>query len=168
MHSEATFINEVGEARQIAPWHEMFGDRPFHLFHDKRPQEFIMHIFRLDMPSFVDREAATELGVRPARWELLFFLLLGLVVAAASKVAGALMVFCYLIAPAAAALLLVRRLWSVLILAAVLAVTSTLSGLWLSFRCDWPTNQTVCLVACVLLPVTGLALAVRRLFRWQA
>jgi zinc transport system permease protein len=120
------------------------------------------------MPSFVDREAATELGVRPARWELLFFLLLGLVVAAASKVAGALMVFCYLIAPAAAALLLVRRLWSVLILAAVLAVTSTLSGLWLSFRCDWPTNQTVCLVACVLLPVTGLALAVRRLFRWQA
>jgi zinc/manganese transport system permease protein len=118
--------------------------------------------------AFVDREAATVLGVRPARWELLFFLLLGLVVAAASKAAGALMVFCHLIAPAAAALLLVRRLWPVLILAVALAVASTLSGLWLSFRCDWPTNQTVCLVACALLPVTGLALGVRRLFRRHA
>ncbi|HNX33658.1 MAG TPA: hypothetical protein PKM57_03460 [Kiritimatiellia bacterium] len=57
MHSEATFINAAGEARQIAPWHEMFGDRPFHLFHDNRPQEYIMHIFRLDLPWLtVDRQ----------------------------------------------------------------------------------------------------------------
>lgn len=114
--------------------------------------------------AFLDREAALVLRIKPVRWELLFFLLLGLVVAAASKVAGALMVFCHMIAPAAAALLLARRLSVVLVLAVLLAVASTLSGLWLSFRCDWPTNQTVCLVACALLPLAGVAIGVRRLF----
>ena len=105
--------------------------------------------------AFLDREAATVLGIKPGRWELLFFIVLGLVVAAASKVAGALLVFCYLIAPAACALLLAKRLWVVLTLACFIAVLATISGLCLSFAVDWPTNQTLCLVACGLLALAG-------------
>jgi len=101
--------------------------------------------------AFVDRDAAVVLHVRPARWEMVFFLLLGLVVATASKTAGALLVFCYLVIPTSAALLLTRRLGQVLFLAATFAVLSTLLGLSISFVADLPTNQTICVSACALL-----------------
>jgi ABC-type Mn2+/Zn2+ transport system permease subunit len=114
--------------------------------------------------AFLDREAAAVLGVKPGRWELLFFVVLGLVVAAASKVAGAMLVFCYLIAPPAVGLLLARRLWLVLAIACSVAVFSTVAGLFLSFASDWPTNQTICVTACFLLLLVGLGAAIRHLF----
>mgnify|MGYP000302067711 CR=1 FL=1 len=100
--------------------------------------------------AFLDREAATVLGVKPARWEMLFFLLLGLVVATASKVAGALLVFCYLVVPATVALVLARRIQTVLILATVVSAVFTLVGLAVSFAADLPTNQTICTAGCAL------------------
>lgn len=111
--------------------------------------------------SFLDREAATVLRVRPARWELLFFLLLGLVVAAASQAAGALLVFCYLVIPATMALLLTRRLGAALSLAAAFSALITLLGLAFSFAADLPTNQTICATACALL-LLGLPVAALR------
>lgn len=101
--------------------------------------------------AFLDREAAAVLSVHPARQEMLFFLLLGLVVASASKTAGSLLVFCYLIVPPATALLLTRRFKLVLILAALLASLATVTGIAFSFFFDWPTNPTICAMACLLL-----------------
>lgn len=116
---------------------------------------YLLLFVRPTLYAFLDREAATVLGVKPARWEMLFFVVLGLVVAAASKVAGALLVFCYLIIPAAVALLLVRRLWLVLMVATASAVLFTVAGLYASFAADLPTNQTICVVAvAVFLGVT--------------
>jgi ABC-type Mn2+/Zn2+ transport system permease subunit len=111
--------------------------------------------------AFLDRDAAVVLRVRPARWEMVFFLLLGLVVAAASKAAGALLVFCYLVVPASAALLLSRKLGRVLLLAAIIATVATLGGLGISFAADLPTNQTICITACALLALI-LPLAFRK------
>jgi ABC-type Mn2+/Zn2+ transport system permease subunit len=123
----------------------------------------LLVFMRPTLYAFLDRESATVLRVRPGRWELLFFLILGLVVAAASKVAGAVLVFCYLIAPAAAALLLARRLWLVLTLACLFAVLATLFGIGLSFSADLPTNQTICAVACLLFAFCSVVPGVRRL-----
>jgi ABC-type Mn2+/Zn2+ transport system permease subunit len=125
---------------------------------------YLLLFMRPTLYAFLDREAATVLRVSPARWELLFFLILGLVVAAASKVAGAVLVFCYLIAPAAAALLLARRLWLVLSLAGLFAVLATLSGIALSFAADLPTNQTICATACILLLLLGLIAVIRHCY----
>ena len=116
---------------------------------------YLLLFMRPTLYAFMDREAAVVLRVRPARWELLFFVVLGLVVAAASKVAGAVLVFCYLIAPAAAALLRARRLWLVSLLAGLFAALSTLTGIGISFVTDLPTNQTICAVACLLLALCG-------------
>jgi ABC-type Mn2+/Zn2+ transport system permease subunit len=120
-------------------------------------------VFRRPMLyAFLDREAATVLHVQPARWELLFFLLLGTVVAAASKVAGALLVFCYLIVPATTALLVSRRLGRVLAIASALAILGTLTGLGLSFTADLPTNQTICAATCAILLAIAPAALLRR------
>jgi zinc transport system permease protein len=100
--------------------------------------------------SFLDRESAAVLSIRPGRWEWGFFLVLGLVVAAASKIAGTLLVFCCLIAPATVALILANRLKHVMIVAVITAVASTLAGLCISFKADLPTNQTICVTMCAL------------------
>ncbi len=101
--------------------------------------------------SFFDRDAAQVMGLRPAMWEAVFFVLLGLAVAAASKAAGALLVCCHLVVPASAALILARRMGPAMAWAAALATASTLVGLGVSLAADLPANQTICITACVLL-----------------
>jgi len=109
---------------------------------------YVLLFLRPTLYAFLDREAAAVLGVRPVRWELGFFLVLGLGGEAASKVARALLVFCYLVVPAATALLLSRRLAVVLVLAALIALAVTGAGMCLSFATDLPTNQTVVAMVC--------------------
>lgn len=100
--------------------------------------------------SFLDRDAARVLGIWVPMWEALFFIGLGLAVAVAAQIAGAVLVFAYLAAPPATALLLSRRLPVVLTLAIAFSAVATLLGLFLSFQQDWPTNPSICLVACAL------------------
>lgn len=132
---------------------------------------YLLLFQRPTLYAFLDREAATVLKLKPGIWELLFFLILGLVVAVASKVAGTLLVFCYLIVPPTLALLLARRLWLVLTLAVVAAIGSTLAGIYISFRADLPTNQTICFTMCIILalviPVGIIRYIARRLFRFR-
>jgi zinc/manganese transport system permease protein len=107
--------------------------------------------------SFLDREAATVLRVRPAIWEALFFLILGATEAAASQTAGTLLVFCHLVVPSSMALLLSRRLSMAIAIAAGSAVVSTLTGMAVSYRHDLPTNQTICAVSVALLAAAAVA-----------
>jgi ABC-type Mn2+/Zn2+ transport system permease subunit len=123
---------------------------------------YLLLFLRPTLYAFLDRESATVLGVKPVRWQLGFFLVLGLVVAAASKVAGSLLVFCYLVVPAATALLLSRRLGVALALAALLALLATVAGMSASFAADLPTNQTIVAVACAVFLVVLVAVAVGR------
>ena len=126
---------------------------------------YLLLFLRPTLYAFLDRESATVLGVKPVRWQLGFFLVLGLVVAAASKVAGSLLVFCYLVVPAATALLLSRRLGVALALAALLALLATVAGMSASFAADLPTNQTIVAVACAAFLVVLVAVALSK--RWQ-
>lgn len=112
--------------------------------------------------SFLDREAARVMGLRPALWEGVFFVGLGLAVSAASKITGPLLVFCYLLAPPATALILTRRFGVAMALSAGVGLAATAVGIAISFALDLPTNQTICVV-CVVLP--GLAALVRALVR---
>lgn len=115
--------------------------------------------------AFLDRDAAMVLGVRPSRWEVGFFLVLGGVIATTSKVAGSLLVFCYLVVPAATALLLSRRLGVVLLLAALISVAATVTGMAVSVATDLPTNQTVVTVSCSGFLIALAGAAIRRRVR---
>jgi ABC-type Mn2+/Zn2+ transport system permease subunit len=112
-------------------------------------------VLRPTLNAFLDREAARVLGGRPALWETLFFVILGLVVSASARVAGALLVFCCLVVTPATALLLARRFGLVLAAAALCGMGVTLAGLLLSLRYDLPTNQVICAAACVLFAVVA-------------
>ena len=109
--------------------------------------------------AFLDREAATVMGIRCWLWEGVFFFLLGLVVSGASKSGGALLTFCHLLLPAATALLLTRRLWAALAAAMALAITTTWAGLLTAYRADLPANPTIIGTACLLFAAVVLARA---------
>ncbi|MFZ5950138.1 MAG: metal ABC transporter permease [Candidatus Rifleibacteriota bacterium] len=107
--------------------------------------------FRPLLYTFLDRESAQTLGIRVIRFELMFFVFLGLIVASSSKIAGVMLVFCYLVIPAAAALLLSRRMTPVLILSAAISVLATWLGIMTSYSADLPPNQLVAVISCAFL-----------------
>ncbi len=109
-----------------------------------------------------DPEVAWTLGFRARRWELLWYLSLGLMISVSIHVAGTVLVFAYLVLPAVTALLLSRRLTFVLLLAVLVGVGCTFLGTLISVSpVDVPTSPTIvaCLLAVLALAAVGRAIS---------
>ena len=107
--------------------------------------------------SAFDRPAATSLGVRPVRWELILLVILGVATVAAAPGLGNLLLVALVLAPAAAALALTQRLVVALALAAAIAAAAGIAGLVLSYRLDVAAGGAIALCA-VALALPGLML----------
>lgn len=92
-----------------------------------------------------DPEVARTLGYNSSRWELLWYLSLGVMIAVSIHVAGTVLVFAYLVMPAVTALLLSRRLGLVIALSVLLALAATLVGTVTSLIIDVATSY--CIIA---------------------
>ncbi len=103
--------------------------------------------------TFMDREGSKVLGIKTWIWESLYFLMLGIVISAASQIAGALLIFCYLVVCPATALILSKRIKTVMLISPLFGMTSTFFGMVVSFNYDFPTNQTICIICCILFAV---------------
>lgn len=108
----------------------------------------LLIFFRPILYSFLDRESALSLGINVWRYELLFFVFLGLTVAAASRIAGVMLVFCYLVVPSATALLLSRNMVPGILLACFFALFTTMLGVMTSYQADLPPNQLIAVISC--------------------
>jgi len=93
--------------------------------------------------TLLDRDMAYALGMRPAFWETLLFVALGLAVATASRIVGPMLVLAYLVVPPTTALRLFRRWPTVMLASAAFAELATLVGITASYRWDLPTNATI-------------------------
>jgi ABC-type Mn2+/Zn2+ transport system permease subunit len=80
-----------------------------------------------------DRGSAPSLGVRPGFVETALFLLLAVAIVVAVQALGTLLVLATLVGPAAAARNFTRRVPAMLVLAAAIAVTAGIAGLYLSY-----------------------------------
>lgn len=107
-------------------------------------------VLRPTLYTFLDREAASVLGIRTRLWEALYFTMLGLVISATSQIAGALLIFCYLVVCPATALVLSKRMAVVLLVSPLCAMAATFTGMVVSFKHDLPTNQAICICCCIL------------------
>lgn len=92
--------------------------------------------------SFDPVMAATQ-GYRAGRWNLGFYLLLGVGIALAIKAIGILLMFAFLVIPASLGLVLTRRLGGVIAAAMVSAAIAVLLGIWLSYRYDFPSAPMI-------------------------
>lgn len=122
---------------------------------------FLLFI-RPTLYTFLDRDSASVLGIKVIVWELLFFILLGLIIAAASRMAGALLIFCYLVVCPATALVLSKRIIPVLLIAPLTGLLSTWLGMGLSFKYDFPTNPMICVLSGSLFACAAFASWLRR------
>ena len=92
-------------------------------------------------------------------WDLIFYVLFGLVVTSSVQIAGVLLVFSFLIVPAVGAMLLTETLKGRLLLGWLIGAGTSCLGIFLSYYCDFPTGATVvCAFGFVLIFIGG--------FRW--
>lgn len=100
-------------------------------------------------------------GLSVARWNLLFFLLLGASVSAAIQSCGLLLVFGYLLIPAATGLVTGFRLPGLMGVAMVSQAFSTTLGLWAAYEADLPPGPSIVVA---MLAVLALVALTRRIF----
>lgn len=103
-----------------------------------------------------DPEMAEVMGYRPAFWNVLFYVTLGVLISLAVKSAGILLVFGLLVIPAITAMLLTRHMGRLFLYSVLLAVAAIPAGLYLSFVWDVPSGPTVVAVLSAALAVAGL------------
>jgi zinc/manganese transport system permease protein len=107
--------------------------------------------------SWHPEEAEADGGVE--WWDLLFYLLFGVVITISVNVAGVLLVFSFLIVPAVVSRLFSARLWPRLWAGWGVAVLATVGGLCASWFWDLPTGAAVVAAFGVALVLGGVARA---------
>jgi ABC-type Mn2+/Zn2+ transport system permease subunit len=118
-----------------------------------------MMIFRREflLTSF-DRDLAFLLKGRQVIWDVLLYLLAGLIIAFGVIMAGPLLIFGFLVLPALAARPLVSRMSSFLMLSSILGVVMAFLGFYSSVRLDLPLGPTdVTLGCCLIFLAYGLS-----------
>ncbi|HEX9007263.1 MAG TPA: metal ABC transporter permease [Bacteroidota bacterium] len=96
-----------------------------------------------------DPETARTQGYDARKWDLVFYLLAGLIIAFATHMVGDLFVFGFLVVPPVAALLLARRVNAVFAASVLIGVLSPPIGLYLAFLWDFPSSPAIVGVACL-------------------
>src|SRR5687768_11568063 len=90
-----------------------------------------------------DATMASTQGYRAGRWNLAFYVLLGVAIALAIKAIGILLMFAFLVIPASLGLVLTRRLGGAMGVAMASAAVAVFLGIWLSYRYDFPSAPMI-------------------------
>ena len=109
-----------------------------------------------------DPEDAAKSGIGVRLWDFLFYAAFALVVVSFVRIAGVLLTFAYLIVPAVCGTMLATQWSKRLIIGWLVAVMSSIIGLWASFKMDLPTGAAIVCVAGLLLAVVGALGSLRR------
>lgn len=109
-----------------------------------------------------DPETAHSAGLSPRLWNLVFYLVLGVVIALGIRSAGTLLVVAYLVLPAAGALIATRRILSAHLVSVGLAAAGTVTGIVASFVWDVPASSAIVLSLTLLAGGCLLLAALRK------
>jgi ABC-type Mn2+/Zn2+ transport system permease subunit len=123
----------------------------------------VVALYRPFLALSFNAEKAATLGLRPRLAHLAMLGLVAVAIVSSFRTVGTLLVFGLLVAPPATASLLVRRVPSMMALAAALGVASVALGLVLSYHLDTAAGATM---AGTSVAVFFVVLAVREGVRW--
>ena len=90
-------------------------------------------------------------------WNFLFYISIGLAIVFAVKVNGVIPVFSYLIMPAVSAIMLARKNALVIIIALVISILGSFSGLYFSFHYDFPAGSSIVSALGILFILAAIA-----------
>lgn len=114
---------------------------------------FLLFFREISYVSFDSETAATQ-GYRTRFWELLFYVVAGVVISVATHMVGDTFVFGFLVIPPMAALLVMRNVRNIFLLSTLFGAVCPVIGLILAFRYDVPASPAMVAVA-----VAGLGVA---------
>jgi manganese/iron transport system permease protein len=109
-----------------------------------------------------DPIGAAAAGLNTLRYDTLLLGLIGLAIAVSVQIVGVVLVVAMLVTPAATARLLAQDLRALVIGALVVAVVSSIAGIWLSYYVNAASGGTIVLVATTLFGLVWVARGVTR------
>jgi manganese/iron transport system permease protein len=109
-----------------------------------------------------DPIGAAAAGLNTLRYDTLLLGLIGLAIAVSVQIVGVVLVVAMLVTPAATARLLAQDLRALVIGALVVAVVSSIAGIWLSYYVNAASGGTIVLVATTLFGLVWVARSVTR------
>jgi ABC-type Mn2+/Zn2+ transport system permease subunit len=116
----------------------------------------IVHLLFFKEFTFVsfDPDTAAAQGYRAGAWEMVFYLIAGMVISLATHMVGDLFVFGFLVVPPVTAMLLTQRVKAIFLISVGIGVVAPLLGLFVAFIMDVPASPAIVGVA-----AAGLAAA---------
>lgn len=109
-----------------------------------------------------DPIGAAAAGLNTLRYDTLLLGLIGLAIAVSVQIVGVVLVVAMLVTPAATARLVARDLRTLVITALLVAVGSSVAGIWLSYYVNAASGGTIVLVATTLFAVVWTVRSVMR------
>lgn len=109
-----------------------------------------------------DPIGAAAAGLNTLRYDTLLLGLIGLSIAVSVQIVGVVLVVAMLVTPAATARLLAQDLRALVIGALVVAVVSSIAGIWLSYYVNAASGGTIVLVATTLFGLVWVARSITR------
>ncbi len=109
-----------------------------------------------------DPIGAAPAGLNTLRYDTLLLGLIGLAIAVSVQIVGVVLVVAMLVTPAATARLLAQDLRALVVGALVVAVASSIAGIWISYYVNAASGGTIVLVATTLFGVIWTARSVAR------
>lgn len=96
-----------------------------------------------------DEEFATIIGIRTAIYEYLLLILIAMTIVVLIRVAGIILVLALLTAPAALAALFTKKLINRMILAVIIGMIFSVSGLWISYSLNIAAGASIVILSVI-------------------
>ncbi len=112
-----------------------------------------VHLLFFKEFSFItfDPETAATQGYRARVWEMVFYVIAGMVISFATHMVGDLFVFGFLVVPPVAAMLLTRNVKLIFTVSVLIGLLAPVVGLFLAFVFDFPASPAIVGVASIVL-----------------
>lgn len=103
-----------------------------------------------------DIDMATTIGKKVILWDVLLYLIIGIVISFGVMTVGALVIFGFLLIPAITARMVTRGIFPFCLVSSVIGVIAAFLGFYISYRFDLPTGPTDVALLCIILSILFL------------
>lgn len=112
-----------------------------------------------------DADMATTLGKNVILWDILLYLIIGIVISFGVMTVGPLVIFGFLLIPPMAARMVTRGIPLFCIVSSLIGVAASFTGFYLSYRFDLPTGSTTVALLCLIFALLYLGKIIARLLK---
>ncbi|MFO0793963.1 MAG: metal ABC transporter permease [Candidatus Brocadiaceae bacterium] len=112
-----------------------------------------------------DIDMATTIGKHVVLWDILLYLIIGIIISLGVMTVGPLVIFGFLLIPAITARMITRGILFFCIVSSVIGITASFIGFYLSYHFDLPTGPTDVVLLCTVLVFAYLVKVILKIWK---